>query len=55
VASRPTSCSDADLELAAEQVPGGAFANAGQDCCARSRILVEESVLDRFMSCSSHA
>ena len=41
---------DADLERAAEQVPGGAFANAGQDCCARSRILVEESVLDRFMS-----
>jgi acyl-CoA reductase-like NAD-dependent aldehyde dehydrogenase len=41
---------DADLERAAEQVPGGTFANAGQDCCARSRILVEESVLDRFMS-----
>ncbi len=40
---------DADLERAAAAVPGGAFGNAGQDCCARSRILVQESVLDRFM------
>jgi betaine-aldehyde dehydrogenase len=40
---------DADLEKAAAQAPGAAFGNAGQDCCARSRILVQESVLDRFM------
>jgi betaine-aldehyde dehydrogenase len=41
---------DADLEAAAQAAPLAAFGNAGQDCCARSRILVERSVLDRFMS-----
>ena len=41
---------DADLEKAAAAAPGAVFANAGQDCCARSRILVEHSALDRFMS-----
>jgi acyl-CoA reductase-like NAD-dependent aldehyde dehydrogenase len=41
---------DADLEAAAAAAPGAVFGNAGQDCCARSRILVEESVLDRFMA-----
>jgi betaine-aldehyde dehydrogenase len=40
---------DADLEQAAAAAPSAVFANAGQDCCARSRILVERSVLDRFM------
>jgi acyl-CoA reductase-like NAD-dependent aldehyde dehydrogenase len=40
---------DADLEAAAAAAPMAVFANAGQDCCARSRILVQESVLDRFM------
>ena len=40
---------DADLERAAAAAPGGAFDNAGQDCCARSRILVQESVYDRFL------
>ncbi len=40
---------DADLEQAAEAAPGAVFGNAGQDCCARSRILVERSALDRFM------
>jgi acyl-CoA reductase-like NAD-dependent aldehyde dehydrogenase len=40
---------DADLELAAARAPSGVFDNAGQDCCARSRILVERSVYDRFM------
>jgi len=40
---------DADLELAAASAPGGVFDNAGQDCCARSRILVERSAYDRFM------
>ena len=41
---------DADLEQAAASAPLAVFGNAGQDCCARSRILVEESALDRFMS-----
>ena len=40
---------DADLEAAAAAAPIGVFGNAGQDCCARSRILVERSALDRFM------
>jgi acyl-CoA reductase-like NAD-dependent aldehyde dehydrogenase len=40
---------DADLAAAAEAAPMAVFGNAGQDCCARSRILVERSVLDRFM------
>jgi acyl-CoA reductase-like NAD-dependent aldehyde dehydrogenase len=40
---------DADLEKAAAQAPYGVFDNAGQDCCARSRILVEQSAYDRFM------
>jgi acyl-CoA reductase-like NAD-dependent aldehyde dehydrogenase len=40
---------DADLEAAAAAAPGGMFANAGQDCCARSRILVERAALDPFM------
>ena len=40
---------DADLEAAAASAPGAVFANAGQDCCARSRILVQRSALDRFM------
>ena len=40
---------DADLEKAAAAAPMAVFGNAGQDCCARSRILVERSALDRFM------
>jgi acyl-CoA reductase-like NAD-dependent aldehyde dehydrogenase len=40
---------DADLEQAAATAPYAVFDNAGQDCCARSRILVQNSVLDRFM------
>jgi acyl-CoA reductase-like NAD-dependent aldehyde dehydrogenase len=40
---------DADLELAAARAPSGVFDNAGQDCCARSRILVERTVYDRFL------
>src|SRR5579872_6207075 len=39
---------DADLEKAAAAAPYAVFDNAGQDCCARSRILVERSVYDRF-------
>ena len=40
---------DADLERAAASAPGAAFDNAGQDCCARSRVLVQRSAFDRFM------
>lgn len=40
---------DADLEAAAAAAPGGAFDNAGQDCCARSRILVQDSVYEKFL------
>jgi acyl-CoA reductase-like NAD-dependent aldehyde dehydrogenase len=40
---------DADLERAAASAPLAVFGNAGQDCCARSRILVQRSALDRFM------
>jgi acyl-CoA reductase-like NAD-dependent aldehyde dehydrogenase len=40
---------DADLERAAATAPYGVFDNAGQDCCARSRILVQRGVFDRFM------
>jgi acyl-CoA reductase-like NAD-dependent aldehyde dehydrogenase len=40
---------DADLERAAAAAPSAVFGNAGQDCCARSRILVQKSVYDRFM------
>ncbi len=40
---------DADLEQAAASTPGSVFDNAGQDCCARSRLLVQRSVYDRFL------
>jgi acyl-CoA reductase-like NAD-dependent aldehyde dehydrogenase len=40
---------DSDLEKAAATAPYAVFENAGQDCCARSRILVERSVYDRFL------
>jgi len=40
---------DADLEQAAAAAPLAVFGNAGQDCCARSRILVERSALDPFL------
>ncbi len=40
---------DADLEAAAAAAPMSVFGNAGQDCCARSRILVQHSVLDSFV------
>jgi acyl-CoA reductase-like NAD-dependent aldehyde dehydrogenase len=41
---------DADLQAAAESAPIAVFGNAGQDCCARSRILVERPAMDEFMS-----
>ena len=40
---------DADLERAAAAAPYSVFDNAGQDCCARSRILVQRTVYDRFL------
>lgn len=40
---------DADLEKAAATAPYSVFENAGQDCCARSRILVERSAYDKFL------
>ena len=41
---------DADLEKAAASAPIAVFGNAGQDCCARSRILVQRGVFDEFLS-----
>jgi len=41
---------DADLEKAAASAPAAVFGNAGQDCCARSRILVQKSAFDDFLS-----
>jgi acyl-CoA reductase-like NAD-dependent aldehyde dehydrogenase len=40
---------DADLEAAAAAAPPAVFGNAGQDCCARSRILVQAGALERFL------
>ncbi|MGZ6762335.1 MAG: aldehyde dehydrogenase family protein [Nocardioides sp.] len=41
---------DADLDLAAASAPYAVFDNAGQDCCARSRILIERSAYDEFLA-----
>jgi betaine-aldehyde dehydrogenase len=41
---------DADIAAAAAAAPGGVYDNAGQDCCSRSRILVERSAYDEFLS-----
>ena len=41
---------DADIEARRGRAPMAVFGNAGQDCCARSRILVERSALDDFMA-----
>src|SRR5215212_7815219 len=40
---------DADIERFAAESPYSVFDNAGQDCCARSRILVERSAHDRVV------
>jgi len=40
---------DSDLEKAAAAAPSAVFDNSGQDCCARSRILVQEDVYEKFM------
>ena len=41
---------DADMQKAAAAAPVAVFGNAGQDCCARSRILVERSAVDSFLA-----
>jgi acyl-CoA reductase-like NAD-dependent aldehyde dehydrogenase len=41
---------DSDLDQAAATAPYAVFDNAGQDCCARSRILVERGAFDEFMA-----
>ena len=41
---------DADLEKAAAAAPASVFDNAGQDCCARSRLLVQDSVYEKFLA-----
>ncbi len=41
---------DADIAAAAAAVPSSVFENSGQDCCARSRLLVHKNVLDDFMA-----
>ncbi len=46
---------DADVAAAAAAAPGAVFGNAGQDCCARSRILVQDTVLDEFLAAMSDA
>jgi acyl-CoA reductase-like NAD-dependent aldehyde dehydrogenase len=46
---------DTDVRGAAAKAPGGVFDNAGQDCCSRSRILVERSVYDEFLDHFSQA
>jgi len=46
---------DADLEAAAAGAPLAVFGNAGQDCCARSRILVERQALDTFLELLENA
>jgi acyl-CoA reductase-like NAD-dependent aldehyde dehydrogenase len=40
---------DADLEAAAAAAPGAVFDNSGQDCCSRSRVLVQREAFDRFL------
>lgn len=46
---------DADLAAAASATPGGVFANAGQDCCARSRVLVQRDIFDEYLELLSAA
>lgn len=41
--------SDASVREAAEATPSSIFDNSGQDCCARSRLLVQESIYEEFM------
>jgi betaine-aldehyde dehydrogenase len=46
---------DADIEAAAAAAPVAVFGNAGQDCCARSRILVERTAVDGFLQAMEQA
>ena len=45
---------DADIEKAAAGAPGAVFDNAGQDCCARSRLLVQKSIYEKFKIGRAH-
>lgn len=40
---------DADVDAAAAAAPMAVFGNTGQDCCARSRVFVQDSIYDRFV------
>jgi betaine-aldehyde dehydrogenase len=46
---------DADLRQAAAAAPAAVFGNAGQDCCARSRVLVQREAVDEFMQALEEA
>ncbi len=46
---------DADIEAAGRAAPAGVFGNAGQDCCSRSRILVEATAMDEFLAAMESA
>src|SRR6476661_7840574 len=46
---------DADLERFSAEAPYAVFDNAGQDCCARSRIFVEASAHDRILELFTEA
>lgn len=46
---------DVDIDQVAAEAVGAVFANAGQDCCARSRIIVERSIHDRFVAALAEA
>ncbi|MGO2036157.1 MAG: aldehyde dehydrogenase family protein [Brevibacterium sp.] len=41
---------DADIAGAAAAAPGGVFDNSGQDCCSRSRLLVQRGAYEEFMA-----
>ena len=47
-------CEDSDLDKAVEDVAMGAFSNAGQNCCAISRVLVHKSIYDTFLERLTH-
>ncbi len=46
---------DVDIERVASEAVGSVFANAGQDCCARSRVIVEDAIYDRFVAAMAAA
>ena len=46
---------DVDVEQVASEAVGSVFANAGQDCCARSRVIVDEAIYERFIAAMAAA